>query len=113
MAGNMFRPRPEINFPQQAAVYEFLTPEIVFVYPPGNKVVVQYQQAERVATLLTRGRVVDFDNAPEGLFEMIFDGRERICGEDIMDAYEDLSWERVRKMLIALYDLGVLALPES
>ena len=101
------------RMPEIASLSTEITARTAFELPADQKLLANYDDAERPAVLIARGFVFSVRHVPRAFLDVIVDGTQPITGERILEACPELAWDRAREMLLEMYDRGLLVVREE
>ncbi len=106
------RPIHSLQLPELVTLREDLTMETPFVMAPDQKALVAYKGDAGSATVTVRGKIIKFENLPEGLLDAFLEIGGRVSGADLLAVCPDLEVEQVKRFLLEMFENGILRLAE-
>ena len=107
--------RKKFLLPELGALADRITRKTQFVIPADQKALVRYDEESKHAVIHVRGHVVQLDDVPPELLEIVFGAEEgSVSAERILARCPDLKRETVQAFLLTLFNQGLLEeLPEE
>lgn len=75
---------------------------------PSQKALLTHDDAQKQATVLVRGHILNLEEVPERLLERLFEAAGPMTGRELLEDYQELKWKKLRKFLLQLFEIGVI-----
>jgi len=96
------------QLPQYVALEEEIDRDTPFMPHPDQKVLFRYDDTEHRGIALVRGHVLNLQDVPRDFIAHVFEHQGAFTGRELLAAFPELRWKKVKGFLLALYNAGVL-----
>jgi ribosomal protein L16 Arg81 hydroxylase len=105
--------RRRYQMPSMWEIKEKISPQTFFILNPAQKILYHFDENKRTAMMQLRGYFLTFKEMPQDFLEYLFSHDEAFCGEVILAALPAMNWERLKPVLIELYEREIIQLDDS